>query len=189
MLIRPPWAVAAFGLALLLAGCADAGRVSHVEQTSLYSSMTMGHAVREGTLTTEIRGQPFIGGPAGAEAVAAALRPPGWHRGFRFTTVPPPNASDYRLILRFNAPVDGTKGEGICAGAEPGTFAPPGPETSVHAVFCLGPRLVSEARARGGALAGPADPLFRALTDALLTEVMPAYNRQVSIDSGSCAEC
>lgn len=175
--------------ALLLAACAGAGRVSHVEQTSLYSSMTIGFATKGGALATEVRGQPFGDGPATAESVAAAMRPPGWHRPFRFTTMPVSPVSDYRLILRFNVPVDGTKGETICAGTEPGVFGPASAATAVHGVFCLGPRLVSEARAQGGPIRGPDDPAFRALSDALLTEIMPSYNRQVPVDSGSCAEC
>lgn len=174
---------------LLLAACAGGGRVSHVEQTSLYSSMTIGFATKGGALATDIRGQPFGGGPIAAESVAAAMKPPGWHRAFRFTTLPVTPVSDYRLILRFNVPVDGTKGEAICAGSEPGIFGPASPTTAVHGVFCLGPRLVSEARAQGGPIQGPDDPAFRALTDALLTEIMPSYNRQVPVDSGSCAEC
>jgi len=182
-----------FALALLLpalAACGGGQRVSHVEQTTLYSAMTMGYAARGGLLATEIRGQPFGDGPIPAETVAASMKPPGWHRDFRFTTAPTGGRdSDYRLILRFNTPVDATRGEAICAGAEPGGFASAGAMTSVHGVFCVGPQLVSEARSIGGAVRAPADPAFRSLVDALLAEVMPAYNRQVPIDSGGCSEC
>ncbi len=181
----------AFALLLpLLAACGGGQRVSHVEQTPLYSAMTMGYAARDGILATEIRGQPFGDGPIPAETVAASMKPPGWHRDFRFTTLPPAGReSGYRLILRFNTPVDATRGETICANSEPGGFGSAGAATAVHGVFCVGPQLVSEARAIGGQVRSPSDPAFRSLTDAVLAEIMPAYNRQVPIDSGGCSEC
>ncbi len=172
---------------LALAGCAEGGtRVGPAELTTLYSSQTMAYAARGGELATEIRGYPFAGKGIGDEQVAGALRSPAWHRPFRFTTKPnAETVTSYRLVLRFNPPAGPPTGERICAGEEPGGFAPAGEGLVAQGVLCANDRLASEARAYGGPVQSPADPAFQRTMNALLAELMPPLNPMTE-RNGSC---
>lgn len=172
-----------------LGGCAQGTRVGSADHTSLYTSGTMGYAARGGELATEVRGNPF-GTAYDDERVAAALKSPGWHRSFRFTTHPnPETATSYRLVLRFNPPAGGPVGDQICRGVEWGGFAPGGGPIVAHGTLCAADRLAAEVRAYGGPATSPDDPAFQATMNAMLAELLPPVNRTIETNGDRCGEC
>ena len=171
-----------------LTGCAQATRVGSADHTALYSSGTMGYAARGGELATEVRGNPFAVA-YDSERIAAALKPPGWHRTFRFTTRPNPlTASSSWLILRFNPPPGGPTGDQLCGGVEWGGFTSGGGPIVAHGTLCMADRLVAEVRAYGGPANAPEDPAFQATMDAMLAELLPPRHRFVAM-SDRCGDC
>ena len=171
-----------------LAGCSQATRVGSADHTTLYSSAAMGYAARGGELATEVRGNPFAA-TYDSERIAAALRSPGWHRSFRFTTRPnPATVSSYWLVLRFNPPPGGPIGDEICRGVEWGGFTPGGGPIVAHGTLCVSDRLAAEVRAYGGPANSPEDPAFQATLDAMLAELMPPRNRLIAMND-RCGEC
>lgn len=176
--------------AAALGGCAAQGtRVGAADHTSLYTSTTLGYAARGGELATEVRGNPFSTA-YDAEQVAASLKPPAWHRNFRFTTQPnPETATSYRLILRFNPPPGGPVGDQICRGVEWGGFAPGGGPIVAHGTLCAADRLAAEVRAYGGPATSPNDPAFQETMNAMLAELLPPTNRMIETNGDRCGEC
>jgi hypothetical protein len=172
-----------------LAACTQTTRVGSADLTTLYTSTTMGYAARGGELATEVRGNPF-GTAYDNERVVAALKSPGWHRSFRFTTRPnPETASSYRLILRFNPPPGGPVGDQLCRGQEWGNFAPGGGPIVAHGTLCADDRLASEVRAYGGPATSPEDPAFQTTMNAMLAELLPPVNRAIELNGDRCGDC
>jgi len=164
-------------------------RVGGADHTTLYTSTTMGYAARGGELATEVRGNPFQAA-YDAERLVSALKAPGWHRSFRFTTHPnPETASSYRLILRFNPTPGGPVGDQLCRGAEWGGFAPGGGPIVAHGTLCAADRLAAEVRAYGGPATSPDDPVFQETMNAMLAELLPPTNRAIELNGDRCGEC
>ena len=175
--------------AATMTACTGGTRVGGADHTTLYTSTTIGYAARNGELATEVRGNPFQTA-YDSEKLASSLKPPGWHRSFRFTTHPNlETASSYRLILRFNPTPGGPVGDQLCRGAEWGGFTPGGGPIVAHGTLCANDRLAAEVRAYGQPATSPDDPAFQATMNAMLAELLPPTNRAIELNGDRCGEC
>jgi hypothetical protein len=151
-----------------LAGCAGDGIVT---RNDVYVKDMRGHlsAAAQSALPVTIRNDPFAGDGAGVAVIAVmssaqtAMQPQQ-----RFTA--DAQGSAYRVVVAFGEP---PVGGNYCTA--PGLAVRPGPQgrTVLHAEFCVGGQILSEATAATGRVDSPQDPRFQRLLSDLLSGLMP----------------
>jgi len=159
-------ALAAALTALTLAAC-GAPQVAGVPGMFLDTAENM-RAATGGERPVVIAGRPPDG--AAPEAVAAVLRGPSRFETTTFRAIPLPADDPYTLVIQFGV---GGPGPNTC-------IAPPGgrpAELFATATLCRGARIINAATVRARTAAGPGDPEFDRLMQALLVETYRPGNR------------
>jgi hypothetical protein len=172
---------------LHLAACSSAvEQVSYTEVRSAYSFGEAGYAADGRDLWTVIQGDPFrMMDSSFADTVTSLMHSP---LRTRFTTQPGESAIKlYRVVLRFGA--EPGVSPPICGAATP-TFDTAARPVRVHAAFCRGEQILTEAVGFVNANAA-SDPAFRTNVAAVSRELFPLRDqlrdsRRGCIGMGKC---
>lgn len=168
--------------ALTVAGLAQAGTVTYVDQHPFYTPELVGYSasVADGRMPIAVVGNPFDGGDA---ALAGNLALP----GFGISSMVPIEADGPRkgghIVLVFNPAGNAPGGEAICEDAAGQALSAPRGEYVIQAAFCYSSDVVAEAVLSTPATPSPDDPGFRQSMHALISSMMPLHLKK----DGGCA--
>lgn len=138
-----------------------------------YDSSLVSGAGRSGEMTAEVHGNPFQT-TVEADAIAGALRLPGWFRPAKLTTRPTTGKS--RLVLIFNPVRRHLGGRAACRGSDGIATGPPAARMRVQMAFCTAERLNTELVLEAPAGNGPDDPTFRKAVNDAVAVLLPSRN-------------
>lgn len=165
-----PFALCAMAAATLVAACATSPFMSRVHSVTIFPAYTsLGFsAFAAAGPTVEFRGP--LPGDATPEAIAAALRLPGFYPQTPFRAAAP---SDFgqRIVLAFGAAGGDTPA--LCAAPASGSGVETPGRLEVAAAFCNGASPLSVARLSDARPLAPDDPAFTAALRSLFAEMAP----------------
>jgi len=169
-----PRLILGLGSVALVGACAlSPATITYQElDRDAYSPTVVNAAAIDGKMPAAVVGAPFPGvGPAAALApleLPFSVAPRG--------LVEAPGAAT-RVVLLFHplSPIGNQRACGPLADLAPvaGTPAEAGPQFTVIATLCQNQKALSTARSSGPQPTGPSDPLYAALVEAALLEIMP----------------
>lgn len=158
--------------ALLLGGCLS---VNRVDQATAYSPAYVAYVSRQGSLPTEVFGNPFGQGAEADAQLISTINLASWHGS---KPAHPITASEraegHRLVMVFNPASKLIDGRKVCEKTRFET-APAAETMVVQAALCSSDTVISEARAEGPIAGGTDDEPFRTMMFNLLAVMMPAH--------------
>ena len=158
----------AAGLAVVFAlgACGTGSVITRTDYDILYDPALVGHAIQGGHMPLAVYGQPF--GVASGEAVAAALRLPGYLPQAPVQLDPKAAAGlGTRIVLLFDPAVT-ADGRVACQAPQGGAGQGSAGGLSVRAALCVGDTAASTTFLTLPHASGPDDPVFRGGLDQMM---------------------
>lgn len=162
-----------------LAGCTGVSSMGKVYDSGLPTHFTLAGAAPVPTL---VRNDPFPGDASGAAVAGAFSNLPPFPY-LRFAAAPNAGAG-YHVVMAFGEQPIG--GSDLCRAPDLPTRPMPEGRTAIYSVFCLGPKLLSEARASIERIDTPQDPRFDKLMRGLKYVLFPPDDPEYHPGENSC---